>query len=136
MGFVVDASVTMAWCFEDEVDMRAERALDRLRTEDAYVPSVWPLEVANVLIVAERRGRLTASQSAQFLALLRSLPITVDAVAADGIWDAVMDLARSHQLSSHDACYLELARRLALPLAAADGRIRNAAGVAAITLLE
>ena len=97
---------------------------------------MWPLEVANVLVVGERRGRLTASQSAQFLALLRSLPITVDAVAVDGSWGAVMDFARSHQLSSYDACYLELARRLALPLVAADGRLRNAAGMAAITLLE
>lgn len=136
MGFVVDASVTMAWCFEDEVDTRAERALDRMRTERAFVPVVWPLEVANVLIVGERRGRLTAAQSTGFLTLLRSLPITVDTVPAENVWEALMDLARSHQLSSYDASYLELARRLALPLVTGDGRLRNAAGMAGVVLLE
>ena len=136
MGFVVDPSVTMAWCFEDEVDARAERALDRLRTERACVPAVWPLEVANVLIVGERRGRLTAAQSTGFLTLLRSLPITVDTAPPESVSEAVMDVARSHQLSSYDASYLELARRLALPLVAADGRLRNAAGMAGVVLLE
>jgi len=58
--FVVDASVTLAWCFEDELSQRADEVLERLTTEDAVAPSTWPLDVANGLRSAERRNRLAA----------------------------------------------------------------------------
>ena len=67
--FVVDANVTMAWCFEDEVTDDTEAVLDRLRSEQAIVPAIWPLEVANVLLVAERRGRISEAQINRFIRL-------------------------------------------------------------------
>ena len=76
-AFVLDTSVTIAWCFEDEVTPYTEAVLDRLETTTALVPPVWQLEVANVLLVGERRKRLTQAQTARFVQLLRALPYRV-----------------------------------------------------------
>jgi predicted nucleic acid-binding protein len=70
--FVIDSSVAMAWCFEDEASDATDAVLDRLNEECAVVPAIWPLEVANVLLVAERRGRLSEAQASRFLELLSS----------------------------------------------------------------
>jgi predicted nucleic acid-binding protein len=83
MPFVLDTSVAMAWCFEDEVTRYADRVLDRLAADAALVPPIWPLAVANVLCVAERRQRLRPADSARFTELLRALPITVTDVSFD-----------------------------------------------------
>lgn len=136
MPFVVDASLTMSWCFEDEVDPRAERALDLLRRERAHVPAIWVLEVANVLLVGERRGRLTDAQGTQFLDLLSSLPIEVEPLDRLRTWNSVVALAKRHSLSAYDAAYLELAARLGLSLAAADGKLRAVAPAAGVVLLD
>ena len=85
--FVVDCSVTMAWCFADEPDAYSLSALAALSEDVGVVPSIWPLEVANVLVVAERRGRLREAASHRFLALLGRLPIVIDeAIAAFPFW--------------------------------------------------
>jgi predicted nucleic acid-binding protein len=131
--FVIDTSVAMAWCFEDEATEAADLVLDRLREDEAVVPAIWPLEVANVLLVAERRGRLTEAQVSRFLGLLTQLPIEVD--------DAPRELAgivaagRRHELSSYDASYLVLAERLGASLATLDGRLSKAAERAGVELL-
>src|ERR1035437_1868528 len=77
-SFVLDTSVTMSWFFEDEATPSSIAILDVLRARQALVPSLWPLEVANVLLVAERRGRTNEARSSRFVALLNSLPIVVD----------------------------------------------------------
>lgn len=136
MAFVVDASMTTAWCFEDQMDGSAERALDLLRRDRAHVPGIWPLEVANVLAVGERRGRLTPAQSARFAELLLSLPIHVEPLDVARTWSTLLDLARRHALSAYDAAYLELAARLGVPLACSDDRLRRAAQTAGVTVLE
>ena len=64
--FVLDNSIVMAWCFEDESDSFADAVLEQLQTKTAIVPAIWPLEVGNVLLVAERRGRLSEADSARF----------------------------------------------------------------------
>ncbi len=123
MRFVLDCSVTMAWCFSDEADDYADALLDSLAKAKAVVPSLWPLEVANVLLVAERRHRLTAAQSMHFLDLLAALPILVDKDTGDHAWSTSLSLAREHNLSSYDSTYLDLAMRSGLPLATTDERL-------------
>lgn len=131
--FVIDTSVAMAWCFEDEATDATDAVLDRLREDRAAVPAVWPLEVANVLLVAERRGRLTEAQASRFLELLAQLPIDVD--------DSPIDLAgivaagRRHGLSSYDGSYLVLAERRGAALATLDKALAAAASKAGVPLL-
>lgn len=133
MTVVIDTSVTMAWCFEDEANPTADAVLDRLRDDDAVVPSLWQLEVVNVLLVAERRGRISEAQAARFLRLLEQLPIRVDADEIDVI--DVLGVGRRHGLSAYDACYLSLAERLGLPLATLDADLAEAGRTAGVTML-
>ena len=124
--FVIDASVVMAWCFEDEADQYADSILTLLADSEAMVPSIWPLEVANVLLVAERRKRLTVSDSVRFLDLLDGLPIIVDYDSSARALKEVLFLAREQNLSSYDASYLELAMREGVGIATRDERLRTA----------
>ena len=135
-NFVLDGSVTMVWGFEDEADDYAEAILERMPDLQAHVPSLWPLEVANALLVGERRRRITSAETARFLAILGAFPITVDEQTVAHAWTDTMHLARAHNLSSYDAAYLELAIRLGLPLAALDGKLKTAAGAMGVPLFE
>jgi predicted nucleic acid-binding protein len=125
--FVLDGSVTLAWAFEDETDDYAEAVADRLTEVRAVVPALWPLEVANALLVGERRKRTTEARVVQFLALLQSLPISLDDETAVRAWQETLHLARSNNLSVYDAAYLELAIRRGLALATLDGPLKRAA---------
>jgi predicted nucleic acid-binding protein len=129
MNFVLDASVTLAWCFEDEGGDYAVAVLDALRSSEAVAASLWPLEVTNGLLTAERRGRLEREAAGQFAHLLLSLPIAIDPVARRRSFETIHGMARTHGLSSYDAAYLELAVRLGVPLATLDGRLKAAAQV-------
>lgn len=113
--FVVDNSVVMAWCFEDEASLYADAVLERLNEAEALAPAIWPLEVGNVLLVAERRGRLTEAESARFLALLEELPLTVVQEHPQRDMGHILMLAREHRLSTYDASYLDLAMREGVP---------------------
>ncbi len=135
MSFVLDSSMTMAWCFADEATPFTDGLLARLRGGDAAAPAIWPLEVANVVLIAERRQRITQAQAEAFTRLLHSLAIMIDPIIAGSVWGAVMALARRYQLSSYDAAYLELALRLGLPLASLDQRLRGAATAAGVPLV-
>ncbi|RMF70408.1 MAG: PIN domain-containing protein [Alphaproteobacteria bacterium] len=125
--FVVDNSVVMAWCFEDEANAYADAVLDRLNTEKALVPAIWPLEVGNVLLVAERKGRLAEADSARFLSLLAGLPLTVEQETPQRDMGEVLMLAREHRLTTYDASYLDLAMREGVPLATQDAELIRAA---------
>jgi predicted nucleic acid-binding protein len=131
--FVLDASVTMAWCFEDEATPDTDAVLDRLGTDTAAVPAIWSLEVANVLLVAERRGRVSEAQSSRFAGLLAQLPIDIDDHPADIA--ALAALGLRHELSSYDASYLALAQRLGAGLATLDRPLAGAAARAGVDLL-
>lgn len=126
-GFVVDASVTASWVLPDENVQRSEALRRRLVEEDAHVPVVWPAEAANALLIAERRGRVSAEDVQAALLDLRLSPIVVDEPDRDRIWSETVRLAREHRLTVYDASYLELALRLALPLATLDRRLSEAA---------
>lgn len=125
--FVLDCSVTMGWCFEDEGDRYSDAVLAALSSDRAIMPSLWSLEVANVLVASERRGRLTHEDGQRFLELLRGLPITVSPFAPEAA--EVQALARAHRLSAYDAAYLSLALRMRLPIATRDRALRTAARV-------
>jgi len=115
--FVVDNSVVMAWCFEDEGDGYAEAVLESLDSAEAFVPAIWPLEVGNVLLAAERRKRLTQAAVVRFLALLGGLPVTVEQETPERMLKEIVSLARQQGLSTYDASYLDLAMRFDLPIA-------------------
>lgn len=125
---MIDASVVMAWCFEDEANPYADEVLESFTRTTALAPIIWPLEVSNVLVVAERRGRITAADTVRFLNLLRQLPIIVVEEAATRIFGEILSLARQQQgLSAYDAAYMDLAMRSGLPLATQDAVLREAA---------
>ncbi len=125
----------MAWCFDDERTASTDALLTRLATSPATVPQIWPLEVANVLALAVRKGRLTPAKRGQFIALLQAAPIQVDAGTAGGAFGSTLALADAHGLTVYDAAYLELATRMALPLATPDAALRTAATRAGVPLL-
>jgi len=131
--FVIDTSIAVAWCFEDEATHTTDAVLDRLRDDHAAVPAIWPLEVANVLLVAERRGRLSEAQTSRFLELLAQLPINVDNSPTD--MAGIVATGRRHTLSSYDAAYLLLAERLGATLATLDKPLAKAARKAGVQLL-
>src|SRR3990172_11920753 len=120
MPFVVDNSVTVAWCFVEEGTPYTEGIHDRLRETHALVPAIWPLELRNVLLVAERRRRITQADTVSFLQVLDGLSIILDMAALTDSLNAVVALGRQHGLTAYDACYLELAMRHGLPLATQD----------------
>lgn len=135
-AFVLDCSLTLAWFFEDEADAYAESVEDALTSTAAIVPALWPLEVANGLLVGERRKRTTEAKVTQFLALLRALPIAIDDETAGRAWQETLQLARAHELSAYDAAYLELAVRRGLPLATLDDALRAAAAAVGVAEYE
>lgn len=129
MNFVLDASVVLSWAFEDEGGDYALRVLEELRSSEAVAASLWPLEVTNGLLTAERRGRIEAPAARRFLHLLLSLPIAVDPVARRRAFEGVHALARKHGLTSYDAACLELAVRYGIQVATLDEPLREAARV-------
>ena len=126
-AIVIDNSVVMSWCFADEANQYADNVLESLKYVRAHVPCLWPLEVRNVLVVAEKRGRLKFMESIQFLELLSELPIDIEEQFSEKIMRSIFMLARETQLSTYDASYLELAIRKNLPLATLDKALLRAA---------
>jgi predicted nucleic acid-binding protein len=133
LPFVVDASVTLAWCFEDEATQGADAVLERLAEDAAMAPPLWELEVVNVLLLAERCGRISESQTARFVTLLTQLPIHIDSAGAD--MESVLATGRHHGLTAYDAAYLVLAEREGIPLATLDVKLRAAAQAAGVSVL-
>ena len=124
---VIDASVILGWCFKDEASPAVDRVIDRVRDEGAWVPSLWRLEVANVLLNAERRGRIVQAERARRLELLADLPIETDDETDLRAWSDTLALAKAERLTVYDAAYLELALRRGKPLATLDRELGKAA---------
>lgn len=130
---VLDASVTMSWFLDDETDSRAGIAQSRLTKDRALVPQLWHLEVRNCLIVAERRGHLSAKRVFECLEALKWLPIETDT----GLnFSSAFSLAQMHGLSFYDAVYLELAKRQRAALASLDAALVRAAAVEGLSCVE
>ncbi|HXP84008.1 MAG TPA: type II toxin-antitoxin system VapC family toxin [Bryobacteraceae bacterium] len=123
---VLDASVTLAWCFPDEDPSYAVFTRNAARESELIAPSLWPFEVANGLLVAERKRRLKPGDAGRFLGLLDALDVDVE-LASTAIAAACVAIARNHSLSVYDASYLELAVRRKSRLATLDGALAKAA---------
>jgi len=109
--FVLDNSIVMAWYFEDECNAVADEILDSLRQSKAMVPAIWSLEVGNMLLVAERQGRLSEADSSRFLSMISALPIRAESETRQRAMSDILFLAREQRLSTYDASYLDLAMR-------------------------
>ncbi|MFI5459695.1 MAG: type II toxin-antitoxin system VapC family toxin [Isosphaerales bacterium] len=133
-GLVLDCSIVMAWYFVDESSEYADQVARRLPQQAAFVPLNWPLEVANVLLMGERRKRSTQAQAARLLKTLEGLPITLDDETNRHAWNTTLSLARAHDLTAYDAAYLELAMRRDLPLASLDDKLKAAAQAVGVPL--
>ncbi len=135
MSLVLDASLAIAWCIEDEQTPAAMALLDQVGEQGAEAPAFWPLAVTNTLIIATRRKRMPADRRDDLIAFLRDLPVTLDTATAGQAWGATAILAERHRLSVYDAAYLDLALRRDLPLATLDEGLRKAAVQAGVTVL-
>lgn len=124
MAFVLDASVAACWAFADEQHPAADLAFAKIRREEGVVPSLWWFEIRNILVVNERRKRISEPDSAAFLQALSRMQIRVDRAPDEA---EVLRIARTRHLSVYDASYLELARREGIPLATLDRRLADAA---------
>lgn len=135
MSLVLDASVTLCWFFEDQASAYTDSILDRVgKGEEALTSVIWPFEVSNALVVAERRKLIKPAHSAAFLEQLSQLPIRVERIGAQRAFSEVVDTARARRLSAYDASYLDLAMREALPLATVDRSLRAAARASGVLL--
>lgn len=135
MSFVVDSSVVLSWCFEDERTPATKALLERIGETGAIVPQHWPAEVLNGLMMAERRQRINAVRRRQLAEFLRDLPLAADPETTIQLWSTTQTLAERFRLTVYDAIYLELAQRKRLPLASLDQDRRSAGAVVGVTLL-
>ncbi|MCW8308083.1 type II toxin-antitoxin system VapC family toxin [Acidiphilium sp. PA] len=135
MSLVLDASMTVAWLFDDERTPAAHAVMRRVVVEGAIVPSLWRLEVANVLRNAVRRGRCDEAFADRSLTRLGRLTIKSDQETDDRAWGATRTLSREENLTLYDAAYLELAVRKDAPLASCDAALLAAAARRKVEIL-
>jgi predicted nucleic acid-binding protein len=136
-SIIIDASVALSWCFPDEANPLSQGALNVLEAgAEVVVPCLWPLEVANSLIAAERRGRITAELAEEFLSDLRELSLTVEPADVVVAFGNIRQLAREHNLTAYDAACLELAIRKGIPLVTLDADLKKAAISSAVRIFQ
>jgi predicted nucleic acid-binding protein len=135
VSLVIDSSVALTWCFEDEASPQSDALFERVRDDGAVVPALWHLELANVLLQAEKRGRITTSDVATRLELISELPIAIDHETAARAWREILTLARTEGLTTYDAAYLEVAIRRGLPLSTRDDALIGAAHRIGVAIL-
>ncbi|MBP9725862.1 MAG: type II toxin-antitoxin system VapC family toxin [Gammaproteobacteria bacterium] len=121
--FVLDCSVTMTWLFKDEVTPYTTSVLNSLIQTTALVPVMWSLEVNNVLLMTEKRSRVSHMQAVAFKQALREMPIREDNIENNDAYE----IAREFNLTAYDGSYLELALRKKIPIATLDKALRHAA---------
>ena len=131
--FVIDVSVVVAWYFPDENHPLADTVLQRLSDDSAAAPTLFWFELRNALLVGERRGRISETDTARILALVGRLPLTIDRDPDEVV---IFQLARTYKLSFYDAAYLELAQRKNAPIATFDNALVKAAKAEKIALLN
>jgi predicted nucleic acid-binding protein len=131
---VVDASLALAWCFDERESAEARKLLEEAGEIRMMAPALWELEVANGLMTAERHGRLAAGESTRFLELLEGLGVEIDEERGPRLVERVVGVARRHGLTAYDAAYLELAERRGGALASFDQKLRKAARKAGVAV--
>jgi predicted nucleic acid-binding protein len=135
MAFVLDASMAASWCFRDETTPHNQSVLQALRASYAEVPALWLVEIANVLAINERKGRITPAISAAFLEILAGLDIRVESGGPAIGGQVLLPLTRRYGLTAYDSAYLELAKRRGLPLATLDKDLIRAAPLEGVMLV-
>jgi predicted nucleic acid-binding protein len=134
---VLDASVAVAWCCEDEKSHFTEGILDLLSAgTEVLTPAIWPFEVANALLAAERRKRITVARVTALLRRIAGLPISVDPIESGRAFEQILSVARQQNLTEYDAAYLELALRTGFPLATLDDDLKQAARLVHVSLVK
>jgi predicted nucleic acid-binding protein len=133
VDFVLDASVSACWALDDEGHPIADAALDRTSSGGMIVPSLWWFELRNLLLMAERRNRSTTEKTNAFLAQMKRLELSIDRLPDE---EKIFQLARRHGLTVYDASYLELAMRVAAPLATLDKKLTAAAKSEGVDLID
>lgn len=136
MTLVLDASMAITWLFDDERTAAAHEIMLRVVVEGAIVPSLWRLEVVNVLRNAVRRGRCDEAFVDRSLGRLDRLRIAIDDETDAHAWGRTRTLSREQGLTPYDAAYLELATRKRLPLASCDGELVAAARRLSVEILS
>jgi predicted nucleic acid-binding protein len=132
MPFVLDASMAASWAFTDEESSASARVLAECATSHPIVPTLFWFEIRNILVVNERRQRITAPVTETFLRNLSLLSLQIDSSPDETV---LLRLARLHNLTVYDAAYLELACREALSFATLDKQLADAATSEGLTLL-
>jgi predicted nucleic acid-binding protein len=130
--FVLDVSVVGAWYFPDEHHALADKVLERFNNDGATAPALFWFELRNALLIGERRGRISETDTARILAHVNRLPLAIDRDPDEAV---VFQLARTHKLSFYDAAYLELARRKNAVIATLDSALIKAANTEKVPLL-
>lgn len=134
-SFVLDSSIALAWCFADEATPASSRLFDRMADESAAVPSLWFIEMTNILALSERKRRIEPAKVAEFIAIIAGFDLEIDNEAHSRAFTDLLPLCRSDQLTSYDAVYLDVAIRRQLPLATLDEPLRKAAKKHGVKLL-
>ena len=136
MNFVLDASVAVAWCLDDESGRYADQVYKSFKSATALVSCIWPLEVSNAVQVAQRRNRVARVKILEMLGILERLPITVAGAPTSRELRRLYSLAEEHAVSVYDASYLDLCLKLGLPLATLDARLKEGGRTAGVELYK
>lgn len=123
---MLDCSVALAWCFEDETSDYSESVLNHVRRRGALVPPLWPLEVTNGLLSAVRKDRISLDGATDFLELFSHLPIRIVSIPSEENLSAVFSLSLENTLSTYDGCYLYLSIKQKIQLATLDKELERA----------
>ena len=135
MSLVLDGSITLAWCFQNEQTEASRAVLRKVIEDGAIVPPIWRFEVANGLQMGVRRKRIDSAFRNETLADLARLNIIVDPDCDSQAWSASVQLADQYALTVYDAAYLELAQRRRMPLASLDVALRKAGRAERVPLI-
>lgn len=135
-ALVLDAAAALAWCFVDGPGAGGDALLERVARDGAVVPALWHVELAELLLAAERESRMTPAQVSAVIDSVGRLPISIEGAATPRHWNDALHLARQHRLPVHDACYLDLAMRRRLPLATPLAALQRAARDSGVPVIE
>ncbi len=136
IDIVIDASVSLAWCFPDEANEDANRILIALKGQRILVPTIWGLEITNALATGQRAKRISSSEILRFISLLEELTIKEDSLSVASSIANVLPLTQKYNLSAYDASYLAVALRNNASLATFDLKLQNAARKSKVKLLR
>jgi predicted nucleic acid-binding protein len=132
--FVLDASLALRWCFQDEATEATESLLTLLQNQEAlaWVPGIWQHEVLNGLGKGITRGRVDRQRAFLLWQEIRELPLRIVEIPIDR---KLLELALEHNLAVYHACYLSLGMTHRLAIATLDGKLQLATKKAGLDII-